>query len=86
VISSAASLTLTAAPGNLAITGNSNRTVTVAFTGTPAAQYVVQATGVLVPAAWVNISTNVADAAGLIRFTDSNAPHFSSRFYRAVGR
>jgi hypothetical protein len=86
VISSAASLTLTAAPGNLAINGNSNSTVTVAFSGTPAAQYVVQATSVMAPAAWVNISTNIADAAGLIKFTDTNALHFSSRFYRAVGR
>lgn len=86
VISSAASLTLTAAPGNLVITRNSGSTVTVAFTGTPAAQYVVQAASVLVPAGWVNISTNTANAAGLIQFTDSDAPHFSSRFYRAVGR
>jgi hypothetical protein len=86
VISSAASLTLTAAPGNLAINGNSNSTVTVAFSGTPAAQYVIQATSVIAPGAWVNISTNIADAAGLIKFTDSNAVHFSSRFYRAVGR
>jgi hypothetical protein len=86
VISSAASLTLTAPPSNLVIAGNTNGTVTVAFTGTPAAQYVVQTSSVLVPPAWVNISTNIADAAGLIRFTDSNAPHFSSRFYRAVGQ
>jgi hypothetical protein len=86
VISSAASLALTAAPGNLAISGNYNSTVTVAFSGTPAAQYVIQATSVMAPAAWVNICTNIADAAGLIKFTDSNAVHFSSRFYRAVGR
>jgi hypothetical protein len=86
VISSAASLTLTAAPGNLALNRNSNSTVTVAFSGTPAAQYVIQATSVMAPGAWVNISTNIADAAGLIKFTDPNALHFSSRFYRAVGR
>jgi hypothetical protein len=86
VISSAASLTLTAAPGKLAISGKSGSTVTVAFTGTPAAQYIVQATSVPFPAAWVNISTNIADAAGLIKFTDSNAAHSPSRFYRAVGQ
>jgi hypothetical protein len=86
VLSSAASLTLTAAPGNLAINRNSNSTVTVAFSGTPAAQYVLQATSLVAPGAWVNISTNIADASGLIQFRDSNAPHFSSRFYRAVGR
>jgi hypothetical protein len=46
----------------------------------------IQTTSVPVPAAWVNISTNVANAAGLIQFTDSNAAHFPSRFYRAVGQ
>jgi hypothetical protein len=86
VLSSAASLTLTAAPGKLAITGKSGSNVTVAFTGTPAAQYIVQATSGLAPAAWVNISTNIADSAGLIKFTDSNAAHSASRFYRAVGQ
>jgi hypothetical protein len=86
VISSAASLTLTAAPGNLAINGNSNSTVTVAFSGTPAAQYVVQATSVMAPMFVLMFTHAPADAAGLIKFTDSNAPHFSSRFYRAVGR
>jgi hypothetical protein len=86
VMSSAASLTLTAPPGNLTITANSNSTVSLNFTGTPGIQYVVQATSTLFPAAWVSISTNIADAAGLIKFTNLNAPGFSSRFYRAVGR
>ena len=86
VISSAASLTLTAAPSNLAITAKSNSAVSMTFTGTPGIQYVVQATSSLAPAAWVSISTNIADAAGLIKFTDSSVSHPSSRFYRAVGR
>lgn len=86
VISSAASLTLTAPPGNLAITTKSNSAVSMTFTGTPGIQYVVQATSTLAPAAWVSISTNIADAAGQIKFTDSSVSHPSSRFYRAVGR
>jgi hypothetical protein len=86
VISSAASLTLTAAPGKLAISGKPGSAVTVAFTGTPAAQYIVQATSALAPAGWVNLSTNVADSAGVIKFTDSNAAHFPTRFYRAFGQ
>jgi hypothetical protein len=86
VLSSAALLTLTAPPGNLAITAKSNNPVSLTFTGTPGIQYIVQATSTLVPAAWVSISTNIADAAGLIKFTDSSALHPSSRFYRAVGR
>ena len=85
VISSAASLTVTAPPGNLAITVKSSA-VSLNFTGTPGIQYVVQATSTLVPPAWVNISTNIADGAGVIKFTDLNAPNSSSRFYRAVGR
>jgi hypothetical protein len=86
VISSAASLTLTAPPGNLAITAKSNSAVSMTFTGTPGIQYVVQATSTLAPAEWVSIGTNIADAAGQIKFTDSGASHPSSRFYRAVGR
>jgi hypothetical protein len=86
VLSSAASLTLTAPPGNLAITAKSNSAVSLTFTGTPGIQYVVQATSTLAPPAWVNISTNIADPAGLIKFTDLAASHPPSRFYRAVGR
>ena len=55
--------------------------VTASLAGTAGQTYVIQATSDLIN--WVSISTNVADAAGLVSLIDSNAVAYPSRFYRA---
>jgi hypothetical protein len=46
--------------------------------------YVVEGSSSLVPAIWVNLSTNLADASGTFAFTDLDAKNYSSRFYRLM--
>jgi hypothetical protein len=52
------------------------------MTGTPGQTYVLQASTDMIH--WTSISTNVADANGLLTLTDANAGKFPSRFYRGA--
>ena len=61
---------------------NLNGSVTLSFLGGPNSTNIVQATANLAPAAWLNVSTNVADANGAWQFTETNATNFT-RFYRS---
>ena len=70
-------------PTTVSIQNNGDGTVTVNFTGTPNAQYVVQATDNLAAPAWVNISTNNADAGGQWTFSEAIDSH-PVRFYRSA--
>ena len=71
------------APFTTGIKNNGNGTVTVSFSGTPNAGYVVQASARLVAPLWQNVSTNVAGADGRWTFEDSTRRD-AQRFYRAV--
>ena len=71
-------------PSTVGIHLNSNRTLTVTFSGTPGAEYIVQASSNLSsPAAWISVSTNTAGIDGQWTFTDSAAGH-PIRFYRTM--
>jgi hypothetical protein len=70
-------------PSTIGIQNNADGTVTVTFAGTPDAQYVVQASDNLAPAAWENVSTNTAGTDGQWTFTESTG-HHSVRFYRSA--
>jgi hypothetical protein len=71
-------------PSTLGIQRSGSSTVTVTFSGTPDAEYVVQASGDLgSPGAWTNVSTNIAGTDGHWTITDSTADH-PVLFYRAV--
>ena len=71
-------------PSTLGIQSNSGGTLTVTFSGTPGAEYVVQASSNLVsPVAWSNVSTNIAGIDGRWTFTDATANQ-PIRFYRAI--
>ena len=70
-------------PVTVGITNNGDGSVTITFSGTPGAQYIVQASGNLgSPGAWTNVSTNIAGTGGHWTFTDSTAD-YPIRFYRA---
>ena len=68
-------------PSTVSIQNNGDGTVTVTFTRTPNAQYVVQATDNVAAPTWVNISTNTAGSDGRWSFTEPKEGH-SARFYR----
>jgi hypothetical protein len=71
-------------PTTVGIRNNGDGSVTVSFSGTPGAQYLVQARNDLAPAtAWDNVSTNFARTNGQWTFTDSTADH-PIRLYRAM--
>jgi hypothetical protein len=71
-------------PITVGIVNNGDGSVTVSFTGTPGAEYIVQAKSVLgSPAAWENVSTNTAGADGKWTFTDSTEDH-PARFFRSA--
>jgi hypothetical protein len=57
--------------------------LTVAFAGTPGAEYVVQACSDLSSLSWTNVSTNTAAADGQWTFTDSTTGQLM-RFYRVA--
>ena len=57
--------------------------MTVSFSGTPYAEYVVQASARLVPSLWQNVSTNVAGADGRWTFEEATGRALQ-RFYRAA--
>ena len=70
-------------PITTGITNNGDGTVTVSFSGTPYAEYVVQASVSLAPPVWVNLSTNMAGADG--KWTiDDDAEAQIHRFYRSA--
>ena len=56
--------------------------VKASVTGTPGQTYVLQGSTDMIN--WTAISTNVADANGLLTFIDSDAKNYPSRFYRGV--
>ena len=58
-----------------------NGVVTAQLSGIAGQTYVIEASADLVH--WQALSTNVADAAGIVSLVDSNAVAFPSRFYRA---
>ncbi len=71
-------------PQDGGIRNNGNGTLTVMFTGTPGAQYLIQAASTLnLPLNWVTISTNTAALNGQYSFTDSLG-NFIQRYYRSV--
>jgi hypothetical protein len=70
-------------PVTIVILDNRDGTVTLTFTGTPGAQYVVQASADLAAPAWANVSTNTAGTNGHWTFIESMAGH-SIRFYRST--
>ena len=71
-------------PITVGIQNNRDGSVTVSFSGTPGAQYIVQASGnVGSSGAWTNVSTNTAGANGHWTFTESADGH-SARFYRSA--
>jgi hypothetical protein len=71
-------------PATVGIKDNGDGYVTVSFSGTPGALYIVKAKSDLAPAtAWTNVSTNLAGTDGQWSFTDSMADH-PIRFYRAM--
>ena len=71
------------APITTGIKNNRDGTVMVSFSGTPYAEYVVQASDRVVVPLWQNVSTNVAGADGRWTFEDA-IRRDSQRFYRAV--
>jgi hypothetical protein len=73
-----------APPGNASVQSNPNGTVTISFSGTPGAQYLVQAADMIAGSTWTTIATLVADATGQVSYTDSNPGNTSSRFYRGA--
>jgi beta-xylosidase len=68
------------------IVGGSNSNLILYFENSPNSTNVVQATTNLIQPAWQNISTNVADSAGLWQFTDTNISQRPVRFYRSYLR
>jgi hypothetical protein len=74
----------TAPPGPLSIQVNNDRTVTIQFSGTPGAQYSIEAVADLPTSAWTTIGHSVAAGDGTVSFRDSTAPAFSQRFYRGA--
>jgi MBG domain (YGX type)/Bacterial Ig-like domain (group 3) len=70
-------------PSALSILRNGDGTVTVSFSGTPGADYSLQAVSSLQdPAGWSNVASGVAAADGKWSFTEPMAP--TARFYRAL--
>ncbi len=60
-------------------------TVQLNFTGTPGADYVIEAaTNLNAPITWLPLGTNTADGGGLFNFIDTDATNFVERFYRTV--
>ena len=83
-----ANLEITAAPVTPEVVGivrNGDGSVTVTFSGTPDAQYLVQATATLgATAAWSNVSTNTVGPGGTWTYTDTTARSQPQRYFRAA--
>ncbi|MGN6555120.1 MAG: LamG-like jellyroll fold domain-containing protein [Verrucomicrobiota bacterium] len=64
---------------------NTDKSVTLNFTGIPGYSYRVQfTTNLTPPVVWQNISTNTADGTGAWQFTDTNAVNSAAGFYRSL--
>jgi hypothetical protein len=63
-------------------TRSANGNIALQGVGVPGSNYVFQATANLASPQWVNLSTNAASAGGAVQHTDTEAPNFTSRFYR----
>ena len=71
-------------PVTLGIANNDDGTVTVSFSGTPGAQYIVQAKSDLgSAAAWENVSTNTAGADGKWTYSEAMESNVM-RFFRSA--
>jgi hypothetical protein len=71
-------------PITVSIQNNGDGSVTVSFSGTPGANYIVQAKSDLGSAtAWENVSTNTAGTDGNWTFSESTGNH-PVRFYRSA--
>ena len=71
-------------PQDAGIRNNGNGTLTISFTGTPNAQYLVQAASTLnLPLNWTTIATITAGSDGRYSYTDSIG-NFMLRYYRSV--
>jgi len=68
-------VTLDATNGFLQLTGLGESNVTYGIEAT---------TNLSVPIFWQRIGSNTANSAGVFQFTDTNAPSFPMRFYRAL--
>jgi hypothetical protein len=75
--------TVAALPKAISIQNNDGATVLVTFSGTPGAQYLVQASDIVAMPTWENVSTNMAGPDGQWTFIESKDGH-SARFYRAA--
>jgi hypothetical protein len=72
-------------PSVVGIIAHGDGSVTVAFAGTPGAEYFVLATTNLASAgSWVNVSTNTAGPAGQWIYTDNAITSYTQRFFRAA--
>jgi len=78
-------LTTIAGAGEMkGITVNGNR-ATVSGTGTPGAQYLIEATTDLGdPASWVSLGTITAGPSGLLEYVEADVASYPHRFYRFV--
>jgi hypothetical protein len=71
-------------PQDAGIRNNGNGTLTISFTGTPNAQYLIQAASTLnLPLIWTTIFTVTAGSDGNYSYTDSIS-NFVLRYYRSV--
>jgi hypothetical protein len=75
-----------ATPSVLGIVRNGNGSVTITFTGTPGAQYLVLATtNFALPGSWVNVSTNNADLiTGQWTYIENTMTNYTKRLFRAA--
>ena len=74
------------APRIASITSNpSNRFAQITGTGEPGFTYGIEAASNLnSPIFWQRLGSVTANGAGVFQFTDTNAPLFEARFYRAL--
>jgi hypothetical protein len=70
-------------PITVSIENDGGQSVTVSFSGTPYAVYVLQASSNLAAPAWENVATNAAGADGKWTFEDTTGGR-AQRFYRAA--
>ena len=62
----------------------SNHTFQLQYSGTPGANYLLQAKSNLTDALWLPVSTNVIDVNGNYNFIDATVTNMPGRFYRLV--
>jgi hypothetical protein len=85
VTSSVANLIVTTSPLIYRAVVTSNGSFALNFVSQPGSTNIVLcATNLSPPVLWQPLSTNLAGAEGDWQFTDTNAPHYQSRFYRSL--